>query len=56
MLLTTCIELKHIKAYKNEPFSFGKSSRRYLPYSNVDIFLKVSFTILMVLCGDVDNS
>ncbi|XP_044470783.1 uncharacterized protein LOC123199789 isoform X3 [Mangifera indica] len=41
MLLTTCIELKHIKAYKNEPFSFGKSSRRYLPYSNVDIFLKI---------------
>ncbi|KAJ0040920.1 hypothetical protein Pint_27461 [Pistacia integerrima] len=40
MLLATRMELKHIKAYKYEPFAYGKSSRRYMPYSNVDIFLK----------------
>lgn len=46
MLLTNHRELRHVKAYINEPFASRKSSGRYMPYSNVDSFLKVSFAIL----------
>ena len=46
MLLTNHRELRHVKAYINEPFASKKSSGRYMPYSNVDSFLKVSFAIL----------
>ncbi|KAM4106263.1 hypothetical protein ACB094_04G053600 [Castanea mollissima] len=41
MLLTNHRELRHVKAYMNEPFASRKSSGRYMPYSNVDSFLKV---------------
>ncbi|KAK7358756.1 hypothetical protein VNO77_00694 [Canavalia gladiata] len=34
-------ELRHLKAYKNQPFASKKISRRYRPYSNVDSFLKI---------------
>ncbi|XP_034691479.1 uncharacterized protein LOC117918731 isoform X2 [Vitis riparia] len=40
MLLTNCMEIKHLKAYK--AVSSRKSSGRYRPYSNVDSFLKIS--------------
>jgi hypothetical protein len=42
MLLTNHRELRHVKAYRNEPFASRRSSGRYMPYSNVDSFLKVS--------------
>ncbi|XP_075660562.1 protein OPAQUE10-like [Castanea sativa] len=41
MLLTNHRELRHVKAYINEPFASRKSSGRYMPYSNVDSFLKI---------------
>ncbi|KAI4336494.1 hypothetical protein L6164_015016 [Bauhinia variegata] len=41
LLLTKHTELRHIKAYKNHPFSSKKNSGRYRPYSNVDSFLKI---------------
>ncbi|KAK9996933.1 hypothetical protein SO802_021619 [Lithocarpus litseifolius] len=41
MLLTNHRELRHVKAYINEPFASKKSSGRYMPYSNVDSFLKI---------------
>ena len=51
MLLTNCMEIKHLKAYK--AVSSRKSSGRYRPYSNVDSFLKVSLIIVpFFLCGD----
>ncbi|KAJ4964819.1 hypothetical protein NE237_016668 [Protea cynaroides] len=41
MLLTKCIELRYSKAYIYEPSISRKCSGRYMPYSNVDSFLKV---------------
>uniref|UniRef100_A0A2N9H9R6 Calponin-homology (CH) domain-containing protein n=1 Tax=Fagus sylvatica TaxID=28930 RepID=A0A2N9H9R6_FAGSY len=41
MLLTNHRELRHVKAYRNEPFASRRSSGRYMPYSNVDSFLKI---------------
>ncbi|KAL4632730.1 hypothetical protein ACB092_04G071300 [Castanea dentata] len=41
LLLTNHRELRHVKAYINEPFASRKSSGRYMPYSNVDSFLKI---------------
>ncbi|KAL3528216.1 hypothetical protein ACH5RR_012872 [Cinchona calisaya] len=40
MLLEKCMELRQIKAYQC-PLGSRKSSGRYMPYSNVDSFLKV---------------
>ncbi|CAL5214657.1 unnamed protein product [Lathyrus oleraceus] len=34
-------KLRHIKAYKNHPFSSKRNSGIYRPYSNVDSFLKI---------------
>lgn len=41
MLLARYKELRHIEAYKYEPFASRKSSRSYMPYSNVDSFFKI---------------
>lgn len=41
MLLTKSMELRHMIAFKYKPFASKKSSGRYLPYSNVDSFLKI---------------
>ncbi|XP_026405852.1 uncharacterized protein LOC113301298 isoform X1 [Papaver somniferum] len=41
MLLTKCKDLKNSKAYMSEKAESGKRSRRYMPYSNVDSFLKI---------------
>ncbi|KAH9664718.1 hypothetical protein KPL70_020096 [Citrus sinensis] len=41
MLLARYKELRHIEAYKYELFAPRKSSRSYMPYSNVDSFLKI---------------
>lgn len=49
MLSTKHMELRYVKAHKYEPFASRRSSgSRYLPYSNVDSFLKVSTTILFI--------
>ncbi|KAJ1405004.1 CH domain superfamily [Sesbania bispinosa] len=40
LLLAKHMELRHIKAYKTQPFA-SKKSGRYRPYSNVDSFLKI---------------
>ncbi|KAI9396500.1 hypothetical protein POPTR_004G140000v4 [Populus trichocarpa] len=42
MLSTKHMELRYVKAYKYEPFASRRScGSRYLPYSNVDSFLKI---------------
>ncbi|OVA01543.1 Calponin homology domain [Macleaya cordata] len=41
MLLTKCMELRNSKAYICEKAASEKRSRRYMPYSNVDSFLKI---------------
>ncbi|KAK7318385.1 hypothetical protein RJT34_03084 [Clitoria ternatea] len=41
LLLAKHMELRHIKAYKYQPFASKKNSGRYRPYSNVDSFLKI---------------
>ncbi|XP_020524294.1 uncharacterized protein LOC18995746 isoform X1 [Amborella trichopoda] len=41
MLLRTNPELSDSKAYISEPTASGKSGGRYLPYLNVDAFLKI---------------
>lgn len=41
MLLARYKELRNIEAYKYELFASRKSSRSYMPYSNVDSFLKI---------------
>ncbi|KAG5029863.1 hypothetical protein JHK87_013377 [Glycine soja] len=41
LLLAKHMELRHIKAYKIQPFASKKNIARYRPYSNVDSFLKV---------------
>ncbi|CAI8619234.1 unnamed protein product [Vicia faba] len=41
LLLEKHMELRHIKAYKNHPFSSKRNSGIYRPYSNVDSFLKI---------------
>ncbi|KAJ6368527.1 hypothetical protein OIU78_001004 [Salix suchowensis] len=42
MLSTKHMELRYVKAHKYEPFASRRSSgSRYLPYSNVDSFLKI---------------
>ncbi|XP_031493162.1 uncharacterized protein LOC116259469 isoform X2 [Nymphaea colorata] len=43
LLVVTYPEIKYLKAYKNvfRPIVYGKIGSRYLPYSNVDAFLKV---------------
>ncbi|XP_035547395.1 uncharacterized protein LOC109007107 isoform X2 [Juglans regia] len=41
MLLTQHMEPRHLKSYRNEPFASRKTSGRYMPYSNVDSFLKI---------------
>ncbi|XP_058089635.1 uncharacterized protein LOC131236465 isoform X4 [Magnolia sinica] len=53
MLQTKRVEIKYSKAYIYEPTASGKGSGRYMPYSNVDSFLKVpdfdvvTYTIVM---------
>lgn len=39
LMLAKCVELRHFK-HKHGPFGSKKSSGRYRPYSNVDLFLK----------------
>ncbi|KAL2342864.1 hypothetical protein Fmac_004149 [Flemingia macrophylla] len=41
LLLSKHMELRHIKAYKIQPFASKKNIARYRPYSNVDSFLKI---------------
>ncbi|XP_042521291.1 uncharacterized protein LOC122094756 [Macadamia integrifolia] len=41
MLLKKCMELRYSKAYIYEPKISGKCGGRYMPYSNVDSFLKI---------------
>ncbi|XXG87219.1 hypothetical protein AAC387_Pa11g1961 [Persea americana] len=41
MLRTKCIETKFAEVYVNGPTAPGKSGGRYMPYSNVDFFLKI---------------
>ncbi|XP_043705141.1 uncharacterized protein LOC122654952 [Telopea speciosissima] len=41
MLLTKRMELRYSKAYIYEPKISGKCSGRYMPYANVDSFLKI---------------
>lgn len=41
MLLVRFMELRHVTAHKRIPIGSRKSSGRYMPYSNVDSFLKV---------------
>ncbi|KAI3841153.1 hypothetical protein MKX03_007881 [Papaver bracteatum] len=41
MLLTKCKDLRSSKAYMAEKAESEKRSRRYMPYSNVDSFLKI---------------
>ena len=43
LLLAKHRELRHIKAYKSQPFNSKRNSGRYRPYSNVDSFLKVNY-------------
>ncbi|RDX82648.1 Protein OPAQUE10, partial [Mucuna pruriens] len=41
LLLAKHMKLRHIKAYKIQPFASKKNIARYRPYSNVDSFLKI---------------
>ncbi|KAJ4844375.1 hypothetical protein Tsubulata_029743 [Turnera subulata] len=41
MLLKNGMEIRFLEAYKYEPFADRKRSGRYMPYSNVDSFLKI---------------
>ncbi|TKY60487.1 hypothetical protein E2542_SST17586 [Spatholobus suberectus] len=41
LLLAKHTELRHIKAYKIQPFASKKNIARYRPYFNVDSFLKI---------------
>lgn len=50
MLRTKCIETKFAEVYVNGPTAPGKSGGRYMPYSNVDFFLKVICCLLS--CGN----
>jgi len=47
LLLAKHMELRHIKAYKIQPFASKKNIARYRPYSNVDSFLKVNCLIII---------